>query len=71
VHDDPVLSRKGDNLHCEVMATIVEAALGAHVPVPGPEAELSLSLPPGTQGGQVFRLRGPADVEYLVCVVHP
>ncbi len=58
VHDHPALSRKGDNLYCEVVASIVEVALGSQIAVPGLDTELTLSLPPGTQGGQVFRLRG-------------
>jgi len=58
VHEDPVFTRKGDNLYCEVAVALSEAALGAHVPVPGVEGELSLAVPPGTQSGQVFRLRG-------------
>ncbi len=58
VHEDPVFTRKGDNLYCETRVTIVEAVLGARVPVPAVDGELHLTLPPGTQSGQVFRLRG-------------
>jgi molecular chaperone DnaJ len=58
VNDDPVFTRKGDNLYCEVPMTIVEAVLGARVPVPGLDGELSVVVPPGTQGGSVIRLRG-------------
>jgi molecular chaperone DnaJ len=58
VHDDSVFTRKGDNLYCDVPVTIVEAVLGARVPVPTVGGELMLTLPPGTQSGQAFRLRG-------------
>ena len=58
VHDDAVFTRKGDNLYCEVPVTIVEAVLGARIPVPAVDGALRLALPPGTQSGQVFRLRG-------------
>jgi molecular chaperone DnaJ len=58
VHDDPVFTRKGDNLYCELPMTIVEAVLGARVPVRGLDGEVGLVVPPGTQSGQVFRLRG-------------
>jgi molecular chaperone DnaJ len=58
VHDDAVFTRKGDNLYCEVPVTIVEAVLGARIPVPAVDGEMRLALPPGTQSGQVFRLRG-------------
>ena len=58
VHDDPVFTRKGDNLYSELPITIVEAVLGARVPARGPDGEVGLAVPPGTQSGQVFRLRG-------------
>ena len=58
VHDDPVFTRKGDNLYCEVPVTIIEAVLGARIPVPAPGGEAGLVVPPGTQSGQAFRMRG-------------
>jgi molecular chaperone DnaJ len=58
VHDDPIFSRKGDNLYCEVPVTIVEAVLGARVRVRGLDGLVDLVIPPGTQSGQVFRVRG-------------
>ena len=51
-------TRKGDNLYCEVPVTITEAALGARIQVPAPDGPATMRLPPGTQSGQVFRLRG-------------
>ena len=35
-----------------------EAILGARIRVPTPSGEAILVIPPGTTGGQVFRLRG-------------
>jgi len=58
IRPHPVFSRKGDNLHCEVPITVTEAVLGARVEVPAPNGVAFLILPPGTQSGQVFRLRG-------------
>lgn len=58
VHEDPVFTRKGDNLHAEVPVTIVEAMLGARIPVRALGAEVDVVLPPGTQSGQVLRIRG-------------
>jgi DnaJ-class molecular chaperone with C-terminal Zn finger domain len=58
VHDDPVFTRKGDNLHAEVPVSIVEALLGARIPVRTLAGEVDLVLPPGTQSGQVLRIRG-------------
>lgn len=58
VHDDPVFTRKGDNLYCEARVTLVEAVLGGRVPVPAMDGGSWVTLPQGTQSGQVFRLRG-------------
>lgn len=51
-------TRKGDNLYCELPVTLGEAVLGARIRVPTLDGEAVLVLPPGTQSGQVFRLRG-------------
>lgn len=58
VHEDPLFTRKGDNLYREVSLSIVEALLGARVPVRGVDGDMDLVVPPGTQSGQAFRLRG-------------
>lgn len=58
VREHPFFARKGDNLHCEVPVTLGEAVLGARIRVPTLDGEAALVLPPGTQGGQAFRLRG-------------
>jgi molecular chaperone DnaJ len=51
-------TRKGDNLYCEVPLSVPEAALGARIPVPTPDGPAALTVPPGTQSGQILRLRG-------------
>jgi molecular chaperone DnaJ len=58
VRPHPFFTRKGDNLYCEVPITIPEAALGARIQVPTPDGPAAITVPAGTQGGQVFRLRG-------------
>jgi molecular chaperone DnaJ len=58
VHDDPAFTRRGDNLYCEMPLSIVEAALGARVPVRALDGDVQLTVPPGTQSGQTFRVRG-------------
>ena len=35
-----------------------EAALGAKVPVKLPDSNISITVPPGSQGGQSLRLKG-------------
>lgn len=54
----PLFSRKGDNLHCEVPITIVEALLGARIEVPTLDGDTTVVIPPGTQSGAVHRVRG-------------
>lgn len=54
----PFFERKGDNLHCEIPISLTEAVLGARIQVPTLDGSAVLVLPPGTQSGQVFRLRG-------------
>lgn len=55
---DPFFTRAGDNLECVVPVTFWEAALGAKVEVPTVEGKAVVRIPPGTQTGQVIRLRG-------------
>ena len=53
----PRFRREGEDLHCAVPLTMIEAALGAHVEVPTPEGPVTIEVPAGTQNGQRFRLR--------------
>ncbi len=50
--------REGDDLHLVVPIAIHEAALGAKIEVPAPDGPGRVRVPPGTQSGQRFRLRG-------------
>jgi len=58
VGEHPFFQRKGDGVHCDVPISVWEALLGARIRVPTPSGEAVLVVPPGTTGGQVFRLRG-------------
>jgi len=58
VHEDPRYTRKGDNLYCEVPLSLVGAVLGGRIKVKGVGGSVDLAIPPGTQSGQTFRLRG-------------
>ncbi|MDT7605325.1 MAG: molecular chaperone DnaJ [Acidobacteriota bacterium] len=51
-------TRKGDNIYVTIPLTVPEAALGARIEVPTVEGKAQLKIPPGTQSGQKFRLRG-------------
>lgn len=52
-----IFTRKGDNIHCTIPVTLPEAALGAKIEVPTVSGKAQLRIPPGTQSGQVFRLK--------------
>ncbi|MEJ2109108.1 MAG: molecular chaperone DnaJ [Acidobacteriota bacterium] len=50
--------REGRDIVCSVPITITEAALGTKIEVPSVDGKALLRIPPGTQSGQKFRLRG-------------
>ncbi len=52
-----IFTRKGDNIYCTIPITLPEAALGAKIEVPTVSGKAQLRIPPGTQSGQLFRLR--------------
>jgi curved DNA-binding protein len=55
---DKTFTRKGADLERELPVTLREALLGAEVPVRSPKGTVLLRIPPGTQPGRQFRLRG-------------
>lgn len=54
----PIFERDGRNLYCEVPITFVDAALGGELEVPTLDGRVKLKIPPETQTGKLFRLRG-------------
>ena len=58
IKEHKVFQRDGDNLYCEVPISFSVAALGGEIDVPTLEGRAHLKVPPGTQSGQMFRLRG-------------
>ncbi|MFH1023943.1 MAG: molecular chaperone DnaJ [Planctomycetota bacterium] len=50
--------RHGNDLLCAVPVTLSQAALGTSIDVPTLEGRTTLKVPPGTQSGQILRLRG-------------
>ena len=57
-----LFARDGADLSCEVPITFTTAALGGNVELPTLDGHVSLKIPPGTQSGKVFRLRGKGVV---------
>ena len=58
VREHAIFQREGDDLHCEIPIRFTQAALGAELKVPTLEGEAEISVPPETQTGKLFRLRG-------------
>lgn len=58
VYPHRFFERKGDNIYCTMPITITEAALGARIEVPTVDGKATMTIPPGTSGGRIFRLRG-------------
>ena len=58
VRDDPRYERKGDDLYSTVDVDMYTALLGGQAPVHALDGDLMLTVKPGTQNGQTFRLRG-------------
>jgi molecular chaperone DnaJ len=58
VEPHEMFRREGDDFHIVVPIAVHEAALGAKIDVPAPDGQAKLRVPPGTQTGQRFRVRG-------------
>jgi molecular chaperone DnaJ len=56
VRPHPLFERKGNDIYLKLPVTFGEAALGAKVEVPTIDGTAVMTLPPGTQGGQRFKL---------------
>ena len=53
--------RDGDNLHMDVPVDIFTATAGGEIRIPSLERPLILTIPPRTNAGRSFRLRGKGD----------
>jgi DnaJ-class molecular chaperone len=58
VREHPLFKRQGETVLAEIPISVWEALRGARIRVPTPTGEALLVVPPGTTGGQTFRLRG-------------
>jgi len=58
VKPHPFFKRKGNDLHCEVPISFVQAALGAEIEVPTIDGKARITIPAGTPSGRVFHLKG-------------
>ena len=58
VKEHPLFRRSGDDLIYELPLNFIQVALGDEVEVPTLNGNEALKVPPGTQPGDVFRIRG-------------
>jgi molecular chaperone DnaJ len=58
LREHPVFRREDSDLHCEMPISFTVAALGGEIEIPTLEGSAKIKIPPETQSGKVFRLRG-------------
>jgi molecular chaperone DnaJ len=58
VHPHPIFVRDNLDIVCDVPISFVQAALGADIDVPTLDGKVKMKIPPGTQSGKVFRMKG-------------
>lgn len=58
VKDDPLYTRDGDDLKCEIRISFPEAALGMAKIIATPYGDMEVKIPEGTQPGTMLKLRG-------------
>src|SRR5262252_7199796 len=58
VKEHTFFERRGADLYCTIPVSVVQAALGTEIAVPGLNGEERLKIPEGTQSGAVFRIKG-------------
>jgi molecular chaperone DnaJ len=58
VEPHPDFERRGDDLHRVVRVAMTQAALGTHIKLSTLDGEQDLVIPPGTQHGRLFQLKG-------------
>lgn len=58
VKEHPIFERDGEHLHCEIPIGFADAVLGGEVEIPTLDGRINLKIPPETQTGKQFRLRG-------------
>jgi curved DNA-binding protein len=58
VEPDPRFERRGDDLYADVDTSFLAATVGGEVRVPTPDGAVALKIPPRSQAGRVFRIKG-------------
>jgi molecular chaperone DnaJ len=58
VRPHPMFKRDGNNIYVEVPVTVTEAVAGGKIKVQTLDGPVTMTLPPGTDSGKKFRLKG-------------
>ncbi len=58
IREHAVFQRDQNDLHCEMPISFTTAALGGEIEIPTLDGAAKIKIPPETQSGKVFRLRG-------------
>ena len=63
VQDHNIFVRSGNNIELSIELNVPTLVLGGVIKIPTIQGEESLTIAPGTQSGQIFRLRGKGIVD--------
>jgi molecular chaperone DnaJ len=58
VNEHEYFKRRDNDIILDISVNVAQAALGDKIKIPTIDGQVELSVPPGTQTGKVFRLRG-------------
>jgi len=58
IKEHAMFQRDHDDLHCEMPISFTTAALGGEIEIPTLDGSAKVKIPPETQSGKVFRIRG-------------
>jgi molecular chaperone DnaJ len=58
VQEHALFRREENDVICDMPLSFVQAALGTDIEVPTLEGKMRMRIPPGTQSGAVFKLKG-------------
>ena len=53
-----IFEREGADISCDIPISVLTATLGGDIEMPTLKGNVSVKVPPGTQSGKVFRLKG-------------
>lgn len=58
VREHPLFKREGADIKVSIPVSFPQVVLGSQIDVPTLEGRVKMKIPPGTQSGKIFRLRG-------------